>query len=85
MLVIIVAHLAPSGDAGSIFTGETLSDTGAAVMTAAEARAAGFGGLPEYPPNVRIIAVQERDKRRIINAIEASPAVSNFSVHDVDA
>jgi hypothetical protein len=84
MLVLFVVHLAPGADASTLLTEQTLIDTQAQVMTADEARKAGFDGLPqELPPNVRLIAAHDRDRRRIVNGLEASPAASSFSVHEV--
>lgn len=86
MLVLFLVYLTPGADAGQILTRETLEDTQAQLMTPADARKVGFGGLPEdMPENVRVIAANARDKRRILNALEASPIVARFSVHDVDA
>jgi len=84
MLVLFMVYLAPGTDPSTILTPQTLIDTQAQVMTADEARAAGFDGLPaDMPANVRLIAAHDRDRRRIISGLEASPAVSNFSVHEV--
>jgi len=66
-------------------SGEILSDTKAQMMTADQARAAGFGGLPVPPEgtDVRYVAVLQRDSRWILNALEADPNVSRFRVHEI--
>jgi hypothetical protein len=84
MLNLFIAYLTPGGDPSTILTADTKSDTGAAVMTPDEAKAVGFGGLPEIPGNVALIVVKTIDRGRIINALEASPIVAKFSMHDVD-
>lgn len=84
MLNLFVAHLTPGADPSKILSAETVSDTGAAVMTPAEAKAVGFDGLPEFPGNVALIVVKQIDRGRILNSLEASPLVAQFAVHDVD-
>lgn len=85
MLNLFVAHLTPGADPSQILSAETVSDTGAAVMTPAEAKAVGFGGLPQFPPgNVALIVVKTIDRGRILNSLEASPLVARFAMHDVD-
>ena len=84
MLNLFIAHLTPGGNPSTILTAETVSDTGAAVMTPSEAKAVGFGGLPDLPGDVALIVVKTVDRGRIINALEASPIVAKFSMHDID-
>ncbi len=83
-MMLFVAHLTPGSDPSTILSAETVEDTGAQVMTPEQAKAVGFGGLPELPPNVALIVSRLRDKNRILNSLEASPAVAKFSVHEVD-
>jgi hypothetical protein len=52
-------------------------------MTVDEARQVGFGGLPDLGPNVRLIAVAQRDERWIQRALEMNPAVGGFRTHAV--
>lgn len=85
MLALVIVYLAPGQSPAALLTKETLEDTKAQLMTVDEARKVGFDGLPELGADVRIIVVAARDKNRILNNLEASPAAARFSVHDVDA
>ncbi|MBK8254556.1 MAG: hypothetical protein IPK82_18050 [Polyangiaceae bacterium] len=86
MLAVFEVHLAPGADASDLLSQETLRSTQAQVMTLAEAKKVGFGGLPEPPPgrDVRLIAVAKRDAAWIHRALETSDAVGGFHVHEVD-
>lgn len=84
MMILFIAYLSPGGDRATILSQETLADTQAQVMSPSDARAVGFGPLPELPEDVALIACADRDKRRIMNGLEASPIVQNFSVHEID-
>ena len=83
-MVLIEVHLAPGAHTFEL-SAEILRDTQAQMMTADQARAVGFGGLPAAPAGaeVRYVAVLERDSRWILNAIEADPNVSSFRMHEV--
>lgn len=83
MLAVFEVHLAPGADPDTILTESVKKETMAQVMTTAEARKVGFGGLPELPDNVRLIAVAKRDAAWIQRALEASEAVAGFRVHEV--
>jgi hypothetical protein len=82
--VLVEVHLAP-GVRTFELSAEILADTKAQMMTADQARAAGFGGLPAPPEgtDVRYVAVLQRDSRWILNALEADPNVSRFRVHEI--
>lgn len=86
MLVVFEVHLVPGGDADGILSAETVRSTNAQVMTLAEAKKVGFGGLPEPPDGreVRLIAVSKRDASWIHRALETSEAVGGFRAHEVD-
>jgi hypothetical protein len=84
MLVVFEAHLVPGSAADDLLSAEAKRETNAQVMTVAEAKQVGFGGLPDLGPDVRLIAVNARDKGWIQNILEASPAVARFNVHHVD-
>jgi hypothetical protein len=83
-MVLVEVHLAP-GMGRLELSEQVLRDTQAQVMTAAEAGAVGFQGLPAPPPGVEVfyVAVAQRDSRWIMNALEANPAVARFRLHDV--
>jgi len=83
-MVLIEVHLAPGAHTFEL-SAEILRDTRAQMMTAEQAHAVGFGGLPAAPSGteVRYVAVLERDSRWILNAIETDPNVSSFRMHEV--
>jgi hypothetical protein len=86
MMAVFEVYLAPGADAAELLSAETLKATAAQVMTLAEAKKVGFGGLPEPPPgkDVRLIAVARRDAPWIHRALETSEAATGFRVHEVD-
>jgi hypothetical protein len=86
MLTVFEVFLAPGADPAHLLSAETIRDTQAQMMTLAEAKKVGFGGLPDPPPGteMRIIAVARRDARRILNTLERSEIVGQFRVHEVD-
>jgi hypothetical protein len=85
MLKVFECHLAPGADRNTILSAETLRETQAQVMSIAEAKAVGFGGMPEPPPGKEmcLIAVAARDAKWVQRALESSDAVTAFNVHDV--
>lgn len=83
MLVVFVVHLAPARKGGSFLSEETLSETNAQVMTSAEARAVGFEGVPD-DENVRLVAVNKRDKGFLQGALERAADVTGYQFHEVD-
>jgi hypothetical protein len=85
MLKVFEVHLVPGGDAEGIIPAQTLKETQAQVMTVAEAKAVGFGGIPDTidPATLRLVAVAARDAQWIARALEQSDAVKGFNVHDV--
>jgi hypothetical protein len=85
MLTVFEVHLVPGSDASGLLSPEILNETKAQVMTVAEAKAVGFGGLPDLGPNVRLIAINKRDAQWIQRALERSDIVSGFKIHEVDA
>ncbi len=86
MLALFEVYLAPGADASELLSAETLRSTQAQVMTPAEAKKVGFGGLPEPPAGkeMRLIAVAWRDRAWIHRALETSEAVAGFQVHEVN-
>lgn len=84
MLSVFEVHLVPGSDTSSLISDEIKKETKAQVMTVAEAKAVGFGGLPDLGPDVRLIAVAKRDGQWIQRALERSEIVSGFKIHEVD-
>lgn len=85
MMVVFEVHLAPGADPSDILSKEQLKETGAQIMTLAEAESVGFGGLPPAPPGteVRLIACRESDRKWIQGTLEKADAVGGYRVHDV--
>lgn len=83
MLQVFEVHIVPGSDTSSLISDEIKKETKAQVMTVAEAKAVGFGGLPDLGPNVRLIAVAPRDGQWIQRALERSEIVSGFKIHEV--
>lgn len=86
MMVVFEVFLAPGADAGSLLTPDTRRETGAVVMTLAEAEAVGFGGLPvaSASGDRRLIAVRKTDAQWVHRALEGSDACASFRMFDVD-
>ena len=84
-IVLVEVHMAPGKHVFEL-SKELVEETGAQVMTAAEAKGVGFDGLPAPPDgrDVRYVAVRDRDSRWILNALEADPNVSGFKMHQID-
>lgn len=62
---------------------EVRRETGAEVMTVAEAKKKGFGGLPDFGPNVRLVFVESREAKFVQARLEGSHIVSGFKVHEI--
>jgi hypothetical protein len=86
MLMVFEVFLAPGADGSELLSAETIRSTQAQIMTLAEAKKVGFGGLPDPPPGkeVRLIAVAKRDANWIHRALETSEVVAGFRMHEVD-
>ncbi|HTJ84439.1 MAG TPA: hypothetical protein VL400_22125 [Polyangiaceae bacterium] len=85
MLIVFEVHLHESADPNKLLSADILRDTQAQIMTVAEAKKVGFGGLPDLGPNVRLIAVAKRDSNWIYRTLETSNEVAAFKMHEVDA
>jgi hypothetical protein len=85
-MVLFEVFLSPGQGNAPLLSDEVVGATKAQVMTLAEARRVGFQGLPDPPPGkeVRLIAVAKRDASWVHRALEASPVVASFRMHDVD-
>lgn len=83
MIIVFEVHLASARSGDDFLSAELLQETGAQVMTPAEARAVGFEGLPD-DPNLRLVAVAPRDKGFVQGALDRAHDVTGFRVHEVD-
>ncbi|MBK6518433.1 MAG: hypothetical protein IPM79_17115 [Polyangiaceae bacterium] len=83
-LSVFEVHLTPGAIVDELLSEEVKRETQAQVMTIAEAKKVGFGGMPDLGPNVRLIAVAKRDGGWIQKVLEASHIVSAFRIHHVD-
>ena len=83
MLKVFQVHLAEGCDGSGILSDEMKAETSAQIMTAEEALAVGFAGVPTDKPELRFIAVTPRDERWVQQALERSPEVDEFCVHDI--
>ena len=59
-MIVFEVHMNPGSDGKDLLSAEVLAETKAQIMTPAEAKAIGFDCFPE-DPNLRLIAVTERD------------------------
>ena len=82
-MIVFEVHMNPGADGKDLLSAEVLEETKAQIMTAAEAKAVGFDGFPE-DPNLRLIAVTERDERWIEKALERAHDVRGYRAHRVD-
>ena len=85
MMTVFEVHLAPDAGGKELLSEEILRETQAQVMTLAEARQVGFGGLPEPPAGaeVRLIAVAGSGAKWVQRRLEALESVAGFRVHEV--
>jgi hypothetical protein len=85
MMIVFEVYLAPGADPEHLLSQEILRQTQAQVMTLAEAKKVGFGGLPEPPAGteVRLVAVAKRDAEWIRRTLEVNDACGTFRVHEV--
>ena len=86
MLTVFVVHVAPGADPQKILSDEIRRDTNAQIMTIEEAKQVGFSGLSIDTGGleVRLIAVNSRDRSWIHRTLETSEAVARFEAHEVD-
>lgn len=82
-IILFEVHLAPGSMNEELLSAEVRRETEAEVMTVAEARKKGFGGLPDFGPNVKLIAVKSRDAGFIQARLEGSNIVSGFRAHQI--
>jgi len=82
-VIVFEVHLTPGSDDKDLLSAEVLEETKAQVMTATEAKAVGFDGFGE-DPNLRLIAVTERDERWIEKALERAHQVTGYRAHRID-
>lgn len=87
MLVIFEVYLVPGADPESFISAEMKRETGAQIMTLAEATGAGLSGLkpdPAQKGELRLIAINQRDVPWMHRTLESSPLVGSFRMHDVE-
>jgi hypothetical protein len=87
MLLVFEVHLAAGCDGSGILSEEMQQSTQAQIMTLDEARAVGFSGLStegEGGERVRLIVAIARDRGFLASALERSPEVTGFRVHEVE-
>ena len=82
-MIVFVVHLAPGTDHEGILSEEIVKETQAQIMTAQEAAAVGFEGMPD-DPKLRLIAVTDEHRRWIEAALERAPQVVGFEPQQVD-
>lgn len=85
MMHIFECHLVAGSDPSTLLSEEALRETQAQVMTPDEARALGFGEIAEPKPGaeLRLVAVAARDSQWMHRAMERSPIVTSYKVHEV--
>jgi hypothetical protein len=73
----------PGHDPSNIFSPEVLAETGAQVMTPAQAKFVGLEGIPDDPEGRDriLVACQPADERLIASRLEAHEAVASFKLH----
>lgn len=82
-MIVFEVHLAPGSDGEGLLSAEVLQETQAQVMTSSEAKAVGFEGFPD-DPNLRLVAVTEKDERWVEKALERAAQVTGYRAHRVD-
>lgn len=82
-VIVFAVKLAPGTSPDGILSEEVLRETMAQVMTVEEALAVGFSGFA-LDPDLRLIAVAERDAGWIEKALERAPQVVGYQPHRVD-
>ncbi len=85
MLHVFEVYLTPVADPESLLSEDSRRETGAQVMTFAEAQAVGFSGLPTPAEGkaLRLIAVKPRDAQWVHRQLESNPDVTSYRVHEV--
>jgi hypothetical protein len=82
-VIVFEVHLTPGADDSDLLSDELRQETQAQVMTAAEARAIGFEGLPD-DPNLRLVACAREHAKWVEKALERAPQVRGYQPHEVD-
>ena len=82
-MIVFEVHLQAGADGQGILSEEILAETGAQMMTTAEAAAVGFEGVKQ-DPKVRLIAVRRSDAGWIEKALERAHDVVGYTKHEVD-
>jgi hypothetical protein len=82
-VIVFEVHITPGSGDQDLLSHEIRQETQAQVMTAEEATAIGFSGLPD-DPNLRLIAVSREHVKWIEKALERAPNVRAYQPHEVD-
>jgi len=85
MLHVFEVYLTPVADPEALLSEESRRESGAQVMTYAEAQAVGFAGLPAPAEGkvLRLVAVAPRDAQWVHRQLESNPDVTSYRVHEV--
>ena len=81
-MIVFEVHLTPGSDDKDLLSAEVLQETKAQIMTATEAKAIGFDGFQD-DPNLRLVAVEDKDERWVEKALERAHQVSGYRAHRV--
>ncbi|MCB9584746.1 MAG: hypothetical protein H6718_05085 [Polyangiaceae bacterium] len=84
-MVLFEVYLTPGANADELFTQETLDETGAKVMTLAQAEQSGLSGFKpaEHPGELRLVMCDDREARFVHMRLEGSGIVSSFRGHEI--
>jgi len=82
VVIVFEVHLTPGSNDEELLSAEVLQETKAQVMTATEAKAIGFEGFKD-DPNLRLVAVEEKDERWVEKALERAHQVTGYRAHRV--
>ena len=82
-MIVFEVHLTPGSDDSELLSAQIRQETMAQVMTTTEAKAVGFDGFGD-DPNLRLVAVTEKDKGWVEKALERAPNITGYRAHQVD-
>ena len=82
-VIVFEVHITPGSGDQDLLSDEIRRETQAQVITAEEASAIGFEGLPD-DPNLRLVAVTREHAKWIEKALERAPNVRAYQPHEID-